>query len=156
MKRNQVLFAVGLAMVAIVVSSVAGCDIKDVLRVKTPIEVQREKGIPASLTLRESEDQYEAWLADTQRVGAQWRGNIERSTEILGLLQQLALTGLDAAGPTLGSVPVLAPILPVVTGLAGLWLGKREGRKEGVEKIASFNKGSEVERERAKAGGTEA
>ena len=129
-----------LAMLALsaIVASFAGCDLGDMLRVKTPVAIQQSTGLPASLPLNEAEAEYRTWTASVKEQGARWKENLERSNEIRGMLSQLTLSAFDTIGPTLGGIPVLAPVLPAATGLLMYFLGAGKLRKE---KEASFNAG---------------
>jgi len=138
MTTRNAVFGFGLVMVAMALGACAGFDLGDVVKVRTPNEIQQTRGLPASTSLNEAEAEYQAWFEDVQRTGAQWKARIERGGEIRGLLGQLSLTALSDLGPTLAGVPVAGPALPALTGLAGLFLGAGRLRKE---KEASFNKG---------------
>jgi hypothetical protein len=134
------VFGFGLVMVSLALAACAGFDLGDVVKVKTPNEIQQTRGLPRSVTLNEAEAEYRAWFDDVQRTGAQWKAGIERGGEIRGLLGQLTLTALDDVGPALAGIPIAGPALPALTGLAGLFIGAGRLRKE---KEASFNKGLE-------------
>ena len=130
-----VLLLLGLGL-----ASCAGLDLGDLVKVKTPNDIQRAEGLPATTTLNEAESAYAAWFDDVQRAGTEWKANIERGNEVRGLLGQLTLSALDEVGPTIAGLPVLGASVPVATGLAGLLFGAGRLRKE---KEASFNKGLE-------------
>jgi len=130
----------GLVMVTLGLAACAGFDLGDVVKVKTPNEIQQTRGLPSTTSLNEAETEYRAWFDDVQRTGAQWKASIDRGGEIRGLLGQLTLTALDDIGPSLAGVPIAGPALPALTGLAGLFIGAGRLRKE---KEASFNKGLE-------------
>lgn len=138
MKPAQLTYAFALLLLSIILAAVAGCDLGDIVRVKTPIAIQQQVGLPAAVSLNEAEAEYRAWIQSAQRTGAQWKTSIERGNEVRGLLGQLTLSVLDSFGPTLAGVPVLGPSLPALTGLVGLFLGAARLRRE---KEASFNKG---------------
>jgi hypothetical protein len=140
MTRNQTIFVFVLILVVLGLAACAGFDLGDVVQVRTPNSVQQTTGLPARTSLNEAVVEYQAWFADVQRTGAQWKSNIERAEEVRGLLSQLTLSALDGLGPTLAGLPVFGPILPAATGLIGLFLGVGRLRKE---KEASFNKGLE-------------
>lgn len=141
MRFSTVSVVIGLALLMAGLVACAGFDMGDIVRVKTPPQIQSTEGLPKSLTLNEAENEYQAWFEDVQREGARWRANIERGDEIAGLLGNLTLTALDQAGPTIAGLPFGGAALPVVTALTGLFIGKRGQAKE---KERSFNKGQEV------------
>lgn len=135
-----IIFTVAIMLMCASLAACAGFDLGDLVRVRTPNAIQQQTGLPATTTLNEAEAEYQAWYADVQRAGTQWKGHIERGNEVRALLNQITLTALDEVGPTLAGVPVLGPSLPVISGLLGLFLGSGRLRKE---KEASFNKGLE-------------
>jgi hypothetical protein len=150
LSTRHYVYLAALLLVALVLASCAGVDLGDLVRVKTPNSIQQTTGLPSTLSLNEAEVEYQNWFSQTQTTGAQWKGTIERSGEIRGLLGQLTLSALDTAGPTLAGVPVLGPALPALTGIAGLFIGSGRLRKE---KEASFNKGLEKGSDLGSAGG---
>ncbi len=138
MKRTTVIYGFVMLLIATALAACAGFDLGDVVRVKTPNAIQQTTGLSASVTLNEAEQEYLAWFTDTQRVGANWKANIEKGDEVRSMLNQLTLSALNDVGPMVAGVPVLGPALPAVAGIAGLFLGSGRLRKE---KEASFNKG---------------
>lgn len=137
---RNVMYAAALVLLTLALAACAGLDLGDIVKVKTPNEIQQTRGLPRATTLNEAEAEYQAWFDDVQRTGAQWKASIERGGEIRGLLGQLTLSALDEVGPTLAGVPIAGPALPALTGLVGLFIGAGRLRKE---KEASFNKGLE-------------
>ena len=137
---KHIMFAFGLVMVTLGLAACAGFDLGDVVKVKTPNEIQQTRGLPSTTSLNEAEMEYRAWFDDVQRTGAQWKASIDRGGEIRGLLGQLTLTALDDIGPSLAGVPIAGPALPALTGLAGRFIGAGRRRKE---KEAAFSKGLE-------------
>ena len=138
------VYLVGLLLLALVLASCAGFDLGDIVKVKTPNNIQQTTGLPATLSLNEAETEYQNWFNQTQTTGAQWKGNIEKAGELRGLFGQLTLSALDTVGPTVAGLPVLGPALPALTGIVGLFIGSGRLRKE---KEASFNKGLEKGRD---------
>ncbi len=138
MTHRHYAYIFALVMITLTLGACSGFDLGDIVRVKTPNTIQQTKGLPSTVTLNEAEAEYRAWFEETQRVGSQWKSNIERAGEIRGIFSQLTLSTLDQVGPTVAGVPMLSPALPAMTGLVGLFLGTGRLRKE---KEASFNKG---------------
>lgn len=138
------VYIVGLLLLALVLASCAGFDLGDIVKVKTPNNIQQTTGLPSTLSLNEAETEYQNWFNQTQTTGAQWKTNIEKAGELRGLFSQLTLSALDTVGPTVAGLPVLGPALPALTGIVGLFLGSGRLRKE---KEASFNKGLEKGRD---------
>ena len=138
MQTRHIAYIFALIMITLALGACAGFDLGDIVRVKTPNRVQQATGLPATTSLNEAEAEYRAWFEETQRVGSQWKSNIERAGEIRGVFSQLTLSTLDQVGPTVAGIPMLGPALPAMTGLVGLFLGTGRLRKE---KEASFNKG---------------
>jgi len=138
------VYIVGLLLLALVLASCAGFDLGDIVKVKTPNNIQQTTGLPSTLSLNEAEVEYQNWFNGTQTTGAQWKNSIEKAGELRGLFSQLTLSALDTVGPTVAGLPVLGPALPALTGIVGLFLGSGRLRKE---KEASFNKGLEKGRD---------
>jgi len=138
------VYIVGLLCMALVLASCAGFDLGDLVKVKTPNNIQQTTGLPSTLSLNEAEVEYQTWFNGTQTTGAQWKSNIEKAGELRGLFSQLTLSALDSVGPTVAGLPVLGPALPALTGIVGLFIGSGRLRKE---KEASFNKGMEKGRD---------
>lgn len=136
--NKNVIFIAVVAIISFSLAACAGFDLGDVIKVKTPTPIQQSHGYPSTMSLNEAEFEYQTWYESVQRAGLAWQENIEKGAEIKGLLGQLAMNGLNEAGPTLAGIPVLGPSLPVVTALGGLFLGMGRLRKE---KEASFRAG---------------
>ncbi|MBX3382140.1 MAG: hypothetical protein KF864_01390 [Phycisphaeraceae bacterium] len=151
LSTRHYVYIVGLMLMALVLTSCAGFDLGDLVKVKTPNNIQQTTGLPSTLSLNEAEVEYQNWFNQTQTTGAQWKGNIEKAGELRGLFSQLTLSALDTVGPTVAGLPVLGPALPALTGIVGLFIGSGRLRKE---KEASFNKG--LEKGSGLAGGTPA
>lgn len=151
LSTRHYVYIVGLLLMALVLTSCAGFDLGDLVKVKTPNNIQQTTGLPSTLSLNEAEVEYQNWFNQTQTTGAQWKGNIEKAGELRGLFSQLTLSALDTVGPTVAGLPVLGPALPALTGIVGLFIGSGRLRKE---KEASFNKG--LEKGSGLAGGTPA
>lgn len=143
-KSKLIAYAVALVIIALGLAACAGFDIGDVVRVQTPHAIQQQTGLSSSVSLNTAESEYRAWYESTQRAAAQWKQNIERGGEIAGLLRQITLGAVEQVGPTLAGVPVLGPLLPLLTGLGGLFLrrpGDASKDRLRKEKEASFNAG---------------
>jgi len=139
--KTTIIYLVALLGVTAALAACAGFDLGDVVKVKTPNEIQQTRGLPSTTSLNEAETEYRAWFDDVQRTGAKWKASIDRGGEIRGLLGQLTLTAVDDIGPSLAGVPIAGPALPALTGLAGLFIGAGRLRKE---KEASYNRGQET------------
>ena len=138
MKTNHLIFLFILTFVVLGLLSFAGCDMGDMIHVKTPNTIQQQTGLASNISLNEAESEYQFWYQHMQTAGSQWKSNIEHANEIRNMVNQLSLSALDEIGPTVAGVPVLGPMLPAASGLLGLFLGSGKLRKE---KEASFNKG---------------
>lgn len=120
-----------LALVAsLAVASLGGCDFGDLIRVKTPRNIQATETLPPTLTLNEAREEYENWVNATRNDSMRWRTSIERGDEISDLFAQIVLQGLNDVGPELAGVPVLGPALPLLTGIAGAFFVRRPGDKK--------------------------
>lgn len=141
MTRTQVIvFVIAILLVSATLAACAGFDLGDMVRVKTPTAIQQTVGLPAKVSLNDAEVEYQGWLSNVQRTGAQWKTNIDKANAVRATFNQLTLAALDEVGPTLAGVPMLGPLLPAATGIFGLFLGSSRLRKE---KENSYNAGLE-------------
>ncbi len=138
MKTNYLIFLFVITFLVLGLLSFAGCDMGDMIHVKTPNTIQQQTGLASNISLNEAESEYQLWYQHMQTAGSQWKSNIEHANEIRNMVNQLSLSALDEIGPTVAGVPILGPMLPAASGLLGLFLGSGKLRKE---KEASFNKG---------------
>jgi hypothetical protein len=139
MTRTQVIvFVIAIVLISATLAACAGFDLGDMVRVKTPTAIQQTVGLPAQVSLNDAEVEYQGWLSNVQRTGAQWKTNIDKANAIRATFNQLTLAALDEVGPTLAGVPVVGPLLPAATGILGLVLGSSRLRKE---KEDSYNAG---------------
>lgn len=99
-------YLLGLLLLASVVAGLAGCNLGDFVQAKTPISIQKTEGLPSRLSVNDSRTEYEKWLAGVQSDAAQWRGSIEASEELIGLLNNLAMAGFNEIGPSIAGLPV--------------------------------------------------
>ncbi|MEM8737240.1 MAG: hypothetical protein AAGG38_02015 [Planctomycetota bacterium] len=147
MKSKHIIYVTALALLASVIAACSGLDFGDVISVKTPQDVVETTGLPTKLSLNEAETEYQNYVEDFQRGAAQWKGNIEKQNQVRGVVNQFTLGVLDSVGPAIAGVPVLAPFVPLLTGLGGLVL-KRPGdvSKDDLrkQKEDSYNAGLEV------------
>lgn len=148
MQTRYIVFLSALLIGVGCLFTACGMNFGDIVHAKTPTTIQQQTGLPSSLSLNEANSEYQAWLDDTKRAGTEWKERIESADAVAGALGQLTMSGLDQIGPTLGGVPVLGPMLPGLTGLIGLFVGRSKLNKE---KEASFNKGLEKGAEAATA-----
>ena len=155
MSRTQLIYAGVLVTVVLLLAACAGFELGDFIQTDVPIVVQKTHGLPEHMTLNAGTEEYQAWFAETQRVGVQWQNSLERGNQVRNLLSQITLRALDQIGPTIAGVPVLGPLLPALTGLLGMFLIKRPGdvSKDALakekdawtkEKEAAYNKALEV------------
>ncbi|MCC7409960.1 MAG: hypothetical protein IT442_17975 [Phycisphaeraceae bacterium] len=151
MTRTQVIiFVIAILLLSAALAACAGFDLGDMVRVKTPTAIQQTVGLPAQVSLNDAEAEYQGWLSNVQRTGAQWKANIDKANAIRATFNQLTLAALDEVGPTLAGVPMLGPLLPAATGILGLFLGTSRLRKE---KENSYNAGLEKGQELGTNGG---
>ncbi len=137
-------YIVGLALMLMSLSAVAGCQLDRYVKAQTPTNIQKTDGLPAKIPLAEVHDEYALWLARMQSDAAQWRGNIEDAEYIHGLFGNLTLAALDEAGPVIAGLPVGGALLPVLAGAVALFLkrpGDKSASETAAEKEASFNAG---------------
>ncbi|MEL6396592.1 MAG: hypothetical protein AAFQ71_11410 [Planctomycetota bacterium] len=135
-KTAVVVFA--SIMGAVTIGSLSGCDLGDVIKVKTPSGIARTEGIARNLTLNEAQHEYELVHAAKMANLEEWRGRIDRGAELQGMLSQLALDGLNTLGPSVAGVPVVGPALVGALPIASFFFGQGRLRKQ---KEASYNAG---------------
>jgi hypothetical protein len=145
--KNQaplVWAVIAILLIGLGLSALAGCSVGDVVKSRIPVAVQKSEGLPSQLSHNESQVEYEKWLHGVESDSQQWRANLERSEQIAGLLGNLTLSALDSVGPVIAGIPVGGALLPVLTGLAALFV-KRPGdvstAKLSQEKQDSYNAG---------------
>lgn len=147
-KHKTLILVVVAILIAGTLAACAGFNLGDIIKVKTPIAIQQADGVPASLTLNESEAEYRLWMDKTKAAGLEWKNRIASGNEIRNLLGQLAMTGLNDVGPTIGGLPILGPAIPLFTTGLGLFIGrsglskhKEESFNAGLKKGAAAAKG---------------
>lgn len=145
-KKYTIVIAI-LFAISLTAAGISGCSWEDIVRVKTPVTVQQDQGLPASMTVTESRGAYRLWFERTKTQGSQWKANIDRSSEMVGLLNNLTLGALDAAGPAIMGLPFGGLALPFLTGLGALFVKRPGDATKAVlakEKESSYNEGLEV------------
>lgn len=161
MTKGRAIVIVLAIVMAGLIAGATGCDLGDVIQARTPRGVQAATGLPESLSLNEAEKEFRLWYERVRQEGLEWRESIAQGREAQALVSQFLMTQLDSVGPTLAGVPVLGPALPLVAGLAGLFVRRPGDRpRQEVEsmqmefastlqreKEASYNKGVEKGRE---------
>jgi hypothetical protein len=121
-------------VVGLVVAGIQGCQLADIIKVKTPVPIQQSDGLPAKLPLSQARGEYLSWRAETQRSDAEWRESIDGGEEFVGLLEGVGMTALQEFSPLAG--PAALPALL----LGGYFFGNSNKRKN---KEASYNAGLE-------------
>lgn len=130
MNRTAVIvLACALAAAA---AALSGCDLGDVLQVRTPAGVQQDTGLPGSMSLNEAEREYGLQLERIRSDMHAWRDNIEGTNTVRGIISQLAMQQLNDLGPAVAGVPVVGPLLLGALPIAGLFV-RRPGDKSKAE-----------------------
>ena len=133
MKQHLPVLAIAIAM-ALLVAAIQGCQLADIIKVKTPVQVQQSDGLPAKLPLSQARGEYQAWRADVKRSDSEWRESLEGGENFVGLLEGVGMTALQEFSPLAG--PAALPALL----LGGYFFGNSNKRKN---KEASYNAGLE-------------
>lgn len=121
LSRKVAPYLLVLLLVVIgVAQSACGFDIRSLIKVPTPREIQQDHGLPGKLPLPEAEDEYRGWLETTKRVGGKWKTSIEGGRNQSAIIEGLWLGGRDTALAYLGGA------FPGLVGLGALLL-KRPG-----------------------------
>lgn len=126
-KPISVLFAASLAFAVI-----AGCEWGRLVQVDTPPAIAAAQGLEPRLSLTDAGYEYDRWLADVQRDGRRWQGEIERASQVVAWLDTFTLAAVDEIGPQLAGVPLVGFAVPFLAGLAGL-MKRRPGDVSGDE-----------------------
>lgn len=129
---NRTTIIVGAIALASAAAALSGCDLGDVLQVKTPSGIQQDTGLPRTLSLNEAEQEYRLELERQKTHMLAWRDNIEGTNAVRGIISQLALDQLNELGPVVGGVPVVGPLLLGALPIAGLFV-RRPGDKSRAE-----------------------
>jgi hypothetical protein len=145
-KTMYARYAIIIGGVAILFGALSGCSLDDLIRVNVPKSIQEQTGLPASITLREAEYEFDQWQQRVVADGIEWRNRIGEANRVRAVLSHITMQSAEQYAPFLNMVPGGGAILPVLsTGLA-LFLrrpGDSDPKGLAKEKNASFNKGIE-------------
>ena len=125
MKITPKQIVIGLAIFTIS-AALTGCSLGDVLRVKTPPAAQKSESLPKSLTLNESQIEFERFLSNVEMTADQWTESIESSLALQKLLGDIAMTEFSPERLALMGIPVGGPAALLLTFGIGTFL-KRPG-----------------------------
>ena len=139
-KQKKIVAIVAIAGATLTLAACAGLDFGDVVKVDTPRSLVDRDDLPARLSVNAAEVEYERWLQTVQIDAKQWAAEIEKGGESAAMLASITMSGIDVLGPAAAGVPYVGALLPALTGLAGVAVGKRRVRKE---KEASYRAGLE-------------
>ncbi len=142
----RTIFIVVLLLIGGSWATARGFDLGDIIETKTPIELRQTEGFPKKLSLNDSRIQYKIWLIKVQRIGEQWRSDIEGGEQVLGFLNNLTMQAMEYVGPTIAGIPIIGPLMLPLAGLIGIGI-KRRGditpAQLQAEKEGSYAKGRE-------------
>jgi hypothetical protein len=143
MKITPKQMLVGLTIFTIT-AAITGCNLGDVIRTKVPPAVQKSETLPKTLTLNESEVEFDRWLHNVAITSDQWTESIENSLALRHLLQDIAMTEFSPERLAIMGLPVGGPAAMLLTFGLGTFL-KRPGdvtqKAAAKEKEKSFNAG---------------
>lgn len=138
---KQMLTALTIVLITV---TVAGCNLGDVIRTKVPPAAQKSESLPKTLTLNESQVEFDRYLHNVAMTSNQWTESIEQSLSLQSLLQDIAMTELSPARLAVMGIPVGGPAALLLTFGIGTFL-KRPGdvsQKDAAKgKEKSFNAG---------------
>jgi len=135
--RTLMILALGVFTTFILVAC-AGKDWGDFVKVKIPVSVQKSQGLPATLTLNESEFEFEQWYDQTKDSGFEWINRNEGGRNTASMFKSLSMQmGEDLkANPAVVAIPGLGMLIGFLT--------KRPGDKSAAQNAedqkASYNK----------------
>jgi len=143
MKPTPKQMLIALTIIVITVS-VAGCNLGDIIRTKVPPAAQKSEMLPKTLTLNESQVEFDRYLHNVAITSDQWTESIENSLALRALLQDIAMTELSPERLAVMGIPMGGPAALLLTFGLGTFL-KRPGdvtQKDAArEKEKSFNAG---------------
>jgi hypothetical protein len=130
-----VIFAVSLPQLT-------GCSLADVVKTDVPIGIQRSIGSESKVSLREASYTWDEWINHVEVNSEQFADNIDRSSQVFGLLSAFTNTGVDSLDGIIGQTPLGATLIAMLAGAAGLFT-KTPGtdKKISKEKEDSYNAG---------------
>lgn len=121
----------GVAAIFILLASMNGCEVTDVIKVNVPPAVQKATNSPPKVTLTDAPEIMETYV----RGGQKFRDNIARGYEWLGFLSALSSTGIEFGK---SAIPGGAIGLSLLTLVGGIMI---KGPGTAKEKNKSYNKG---------------
>lgn len=143
MKVNPKAVVIGLAIFT-VTATVTGCNLGDVIRTKTPVEVQRSEKLPEKLSLNEAQDELDRYVYNVEQNITQWNENIEEGLALQALLSDIAMTELSPERLALMGIPVGGPAALLLSFGIGTFLkrpGDKSAKEVATEKESSYNAG---------------
>ena len=136
MNKTSAAIIAGAIGVSALIAGCAGLQFDDIVKVRTPIGLQQDMGLPPQMTLSEARVAYEESVNEFKTRSQVWRESIDDASAFVGVAEQLTLQGINEIGPSIMGIPVLGPSLPLLGVLTGLFF-KRPGdasKKEVEEK----------------------
>lgn len=134
---------IGLAIFTIS-AGVTGCSLGDVIRTKTPVEVQKSEKLPERMTLNESQAERDRYIYNVEQNITQWNENIEEGLALQALLSDIVMTELSPERLALMGIPVGGPAALLLSFGIGAFL-KRPGdanpKEQQKQKEDSYNAG---------------
>ena len=143
----------GIVAILITVATVAACaafDSGDIVRSKTPVEVQESKDLPPRMSHNDSMSAYLRWQRDQLAIDEAWGNELEKSGKWVAFIDGFTYEAWQQFSPFLASA---GPIGTIGAFLGG-WLFVRRpsdatAKQLSAEKQASFNEADKRGRELA-------
>ena len=139
-KNRKIMIISGIAFATLGLAACAGMNFGHIVQVDTPRQLVEKSDLPARMSVNEAEVEFERWMHTVQMDAKQWANEIEQGGESAAMLASITMSGIDVLSPAAAGVPYVGALLPALTGLAGVAVGKRRLRKE---KEASYKAGLE-------------
>lgn len=138
---KQILMGLTIFTVAM---AVVGCSFGDFIRTDVPPAAQKSEGLPKSLSLNESQVEFERYLHNVEMTADQWTQSIESGLALQSLLSDIVMTELSPSRLAVMGIPVGGPAALLLTFGVGTFL-KRPGdvspKESAKEKEKSYNAG---------------
>lgn len=153
-KQNQkaAWFIVASIAAVLLTSTLAACQLQDLIRVDVPAGVQGAIQTEPKIPLSETDAAWDEWVAWVDRESGRFADSISKGNETASVIRSLTETGLSLGRDAAATLPGGALISSTLALLGGLFL-KTPGtdKKIAKEKEASYNAGIDKGRAAATA-----
>jgi|TARA_R100000084_G_scaffold109282_1_gene75405 hypothetical protein len=117
------------AVVLLLASSLAGCNLQDIVSVKVPEGVQAAIKTNGKVPLSEADDRWAEWVAWVDRQSGEFSSQIDKGRETAAVITALTNTGIQFGTEASSSLPGGALIGSGLALLGGLFIRKPGDKK---------------------------